>query len=52
MPLSPLREILVRTVKQWKSGSDRGDVAALVRQLDANLSPLVEPVMPRVPRHR
>jgi hypothetical protein len=52
MSTSPLREVLVRTVKQWKSGSERGDTAALIRQLDASLSPMVEPVMPRAPRHR
>ncbi len=36
-----LKEVLVRTVKQWKAGNERGDVSALVRQLDATLTPLI-----------
>ncbi len=36
-----LTEVLATTVKQWKSGPERGDVNALLRQLDAKLSPLV-----------
>ena len=47
-----LKDVLVRTVKQWKAGSERGDVGALIRQLTATLSPLVEPDLPKVPRHR
>ena len=39
--MSALKDVLVRTIKQWKAGSERGDVAALVRQLDATLAPLV-----------
>ena len=39
--MAALRDVLVRTVKQWKAGCERGDVAALVRQLDATLTPLI-----------
>lgn len=46
-----LKEVLTRAVKQWKSSTERGDVSALIRQLDATLSPLVEQTMPKVPRH-
>lgn len=46
-----LREILVKAVKRWKSGPERGDVSALIRQLDATLGPLLEPALPKVPRH-
>ena len=46
-----LKEVLVRTVKQWKAGAERGDVNALIRRLDETLGPLMEPVMPKVPRH-
>lgn len=41
-----LRDVLVRTVKQWKAGNERGDVAALIRQLDATLTPLVGRQLP------
>lgn len=46
-----LKDVLVKTVRQWKSGNDRGDINALIRRLDATLSPLVEPALPKVPRH-
>ena len=45
-----LREVLVKTVRQWKAGNDRGDINALIRRLDATLSPLIEPALPKVPR--
>jgi hypothetical protein len=49
--MPPLKEVLARTVKQWKSSNERGDVSALIRQLDATLSPLLEPALPKAPRH-
>lgn len=45
-----LKEVLVKAVRQWKAGSERGDVNALIKRLDATLSPLVEPALPKVPR--
>ncbi|HYC33392.1 MAG TPA: hypothetical protein VEB59_13985 [Gemmatimonadales bacterium] len=47
-----LRDVLVRTVRQWKAGADRGDVNALIRRLDDTLSPLVGPQAPKLPRKR
>ena len=48
-----LREVLVKTVRQWKSGNERGDINALIRRLDATLSPLVEPpLIGKLPRRR
>jgi hypothetical protein len=52
MPSPQVREVLVRTVKQWKASSERGDVAALIRQLDATLSPLIEPALPKIQGRR
>lgn len=35
-----IKEVLVQTVRQWKSGADRGDVNALIARLDAALAPI------------
>jgi len=47
-----LRDVLVKTVRQWKSGTERGDVNALIRRLEGTLSPLVDLPEPKFPRRR
>lgn len=48
MPM--LKDVLVKTVRQWKSGNDRGDINALIARLDAALTPIVEPAPAKGPR--
>jgi len=45
MPM--LKDVLVQTVRQWKSGNDRGDINALIARLDSALTPMVGPSSPR-----
>ena len=45
MPM--LKDVLVTTVRQWKSGNDRGDVNALIARLDLALTPIAEPAPAR-----
>ena len=48
MPM--LKDVLVKTVRQWKSGNDRGDINALIARLDAVLTPMVDTPQGKAPR--